>query len=162
MTPEFTTELQSRIESLVSGLSYFHKPTGSRIPPRVYKTMLPDMESFVVGQQQKESDVFPVVCWGIDGGELSKMKRHPIQVGLIACITVDETQGTSIEQIVSGSADIEELTMALGGLAGNCFFAGFKLQLPYRFSFGLPGRDGERLQPHPVYMVKFSISFLTP
>jgi len=162
MTPEFTEAFQQRLESLIIDLRYYNKTTGTTIAPRIYKTMLPDLGAFVVGQEKAEADYSPVVCWGINGGEMSRGVRHPIEVGLIGVISVDESLGDSLAQIQSGSEQIEELAMALAGLVDNCFFAGFKLQLPIKFSLGLPGVGGERMQPHPTYVVHYTLSFLNP
>lgn len=162
MTPEFTKVFQERLEDLVADLRYFHKPTGTRVAPTVYKTMLPNLKEFVVGEKESEANYAPMICWGIDSGEVSHMVRHPIDVGLIGIISVDEKKGSSLEQIQSGSADIEELAMALKGLVNNCFYAGFKLQRPARFTLGLPCGDGDRGQPHPIYVLRYKLSFLTP
>ena len=163
MTPEFTETFQAKLEELVADLRYYNKPTDTSIAPTVYKTMLPNIVEFVVGQESEEADYSPVICWGIDGGEVSRMVRHPINVGLVGVISVDESSdSSSLERIQSGSADIEELAMALKGLVNNCFYAGFKLQLPIKFTLGLPGADGERRHPHPLYVLRYTLSFLTP
>ena len=162
MTPEFTQAFQQRLEILVADLRFFNKKEGTRVAPKVYKTMLPNLKEFVVGEKATEANYAPAICWGIDGGEVSHMVRHPIDVGLIGIISVDQKTGSSFEQIQSGSADIEKLAMAMKGLVDNCFYAGFKLQRPASFTLGLPGVDGDRGHPHPVYVLRYTLSFLTP
>jgi hypothetical protein len=160
MTPKFTQAFQSRLEELVADLRYFHKPTDKRIAPRVYKTMLPDIAKFVVGQESNDADYSPAVCWGIDGGEVARIDKHPIDVSLIGAIAVDQSVGSSLDQIQSGSADIEELAVALKGLIKDCYYEGFRLVRPVRFTIGLPGVEGDRQQPHPVYVLRYIMSFI--
>ena len=159
MTPEFTIEFQARLEALVADLRYYHKPTDTRIAPRVYKTMLPDLQEFVVGTTSSRADYSPVICWSIDGGEVSRVDRHPFNVSLIGIVAVDQGEETSLEQIQAGSADIEGLAVALKNILKDCYYTGFKLNRPVSFSFGLPGAEGERLQPHPLYVLRFTMSF---
>ena len=159
MTPEFTLAFQTRLEELVEDLRYYHKPTNTRIAPRVYKTMLPDLEEFVVGQKASRADYSPLICWSLDGGEVSRVDRHPFSVSMIGIVAVDQSTDSSLTQIQAGSADIEELAVALKNILKDCYYAGFKLNRPVSFSFGLPGTEGERQQPHPHYVLRYTMSF---
>lgn len=160
MTPDFSAEFHSRIEALVSDLRYYNKTDDTRIAPRVYKTMFPSIEEFVVGHNGQDINYAPAICWGIDSGEVARIDRHPFNVSLLGLVAVDQGDGDSLSQIQAGSADIEELAVALKGLIRDCHYAGFKLNRPVLFSFGLPGTEGDRIQPHPIYIVRYSMSFI--
>lgn len=155
MNQNFANELTAKLTELVAGLRYYNKPTKNMMVPYVVETMLPPKE-----RGYKEGEHFPLICWAITGGQLSFRKPQPFDVVIDVGLAVDESAGTSLEQIIRGTASIMEITRAIGGLAASRVVAGYKLQLPFEFSIGDPENPGR--QPHPYYWVQFKLSFLAP
>lgn len=148
MTPEFTILLQSRLESLVAGLQYDHKPTGA---PRAVQVINPMLERV---RGHEEGEEHPFVRWAIFEGSFEPRRPQPFKVvvslGLYTGGTIDD-----------GNRDIQELTAAVGGIVEDRAFPPSRLVTPVPYTIGDPREGYEGLQPHPYYYASMILEFTT-
>ncbi len=123
--------------------------------PRIFQTMLP-----AKGHQHQEGYDFPLICWTHYGGSLTHLEPSAFKVCVDCGIRVDDTIGTSMEQIISGTEAIHSLLHALHQLAGRRKFGRYKLQLPFDYIIGSSEKGHEGRQPHPYYWLRLELSFV--
>ena len=140
--------LITRVTDLTSGLLFDHKPTGGEIAPQVVNTCLPRKD-----MNWQEGLDWPFVSVAIYGGGFDIMAPQPHQV-VIGCGIW--TPGNTAE----GTADIMELTAAVGRIVENRTFKPFKLRSPIRYSVGSEQRGFEGSQPHPYYVSAIYLEFV--
>lgn len=140
--------LVARVETLVADLAYYHKPTGQQIAPQVIETCLPKKD-----RSWQEGQDFPNVTVTIIEGGFDKMNPQPLKV-IIGCGIY--TNG----DVSGGTADIMELTAAVGRIVENRSFPPYKLRTPLRFTVGSeqPGFEGS--QPHPLHISTIYLEFI--
>ncbi len=159
MDKQFNELFSARLAELTADLRFFHKPTGGLRPPQIFETMLPEKD-----RQHLEDDIFPLLCWTHYSGELTHLEASSFKIAIDGCIRVDDTVGTSVEQIAAGSAAINDLLFALHGLAAQRKIGRYKLQLPFEYALGYSpkrmGKGNEGDQPHPYYVLRLDLSFI--
>lgn len=148
MTPEFTTLLQTRLEALVAGLQYDHKPSGA---PKAVQVINPMLERL---RGHQEGEEHPFVRWAIFQGAFAPRKPQPFKVvlslGLYTAGTIDD-----------GNRAIQALTMAVGKIVDDRAFPPSRLATPVSYTIGDPREGYEGLQPHPYYYASMILEFTT-
>ncbi|MBU1567437.1 MAG: hypothetical protein KJ630_17660 [Proteobacteria bacterium] len=140
--------LLGRLTALTAELRYLHKPTGEMAAPMVINTCLPDKQ-----MDWQESSDFPHVRAAIYQGAFDGVTPQPHKVVIVCGIY---TPGS----VLDGTADITELTTAIGGIVTNRSFPPFVLRTPVEYTIGLTEAGAEGLQPHPYHFSKLYLEFL--
>lgn len=140
--------LLARLATLTSDLRYHHKPSGERRAPQVIHTCLEKKTS-----TWQEGDEFPYIRAAIYRGAFDGVVPQPHKVVVICGIY---TPGT----IATGTAEIAELTNAVGNIVMNRGFPPYVLKTPVEYVLGSDEAGAEGLQPHPYHFSKFNLEFL--
>lgn len=140
--------LVARVTELTADLRFHHKPSGGTIAPQVIATCMPERDS-----SWQEGIEWPHVLVAIYGGGFDRLEPQPHQV-VVGCGIW--TPGT----IAEGTADIMELTAAVGRIVENRTFRPFKLRTPVRYSVGSEERGYEGTQPHPYHVSSIYLEFI--
>ncbi len=148
MNEEFCAAFQNRIEGLLDGLLFHHRPSGALVPVTVYEAMLPAKQP-----GHKEGEDLPLVRWCIYEGEFAARIAGGFSVVIDAGIY---TPGS----IVEGSRDLMRLIWALGGLAAMRGLPPYRLRTPIGFRLGDLSEGNEGIQPHPYYYGRLTLDFI--
>ena len=154
MNELFSEKFQAVLVDLTRDLRYWSSNEKQLIAPQVVKTLPPPP-----GSAAEVDSEYPMVCWAVYKGEIST-KPQPVRVLVDMGIKVDETSGTTIEQIRHGSANITQLISTVGELKNNRRIGGYRLQMPFEFIIGDQSPGFEGAQPHPYYHGRIYLSFL--
>lgn len=149
MTEDFAALMQARLEELAGTERFHSKPSGGLVHPRVQRTQLPARQEGYL-----EGEAAPIIYWSICGGEMTRAASS-LEV-MIDCIIW--TPGTPWD----GSADIERLLSLVLRLAGDHGFAGYRLDLPVKWTAGYELERDEHpkaTQPHPYYKGRIYLNF---
>ncbi len=155
MDKQFSELFTERLQSLTAALRFYHKPSGEWRPPQIFETQLP-----LKKQGHLEGDDFPLICWTHHSGELTHLEPSAFKVSVDCGVLIDESTGSSLEQIASGTRAINSLVFALHGLAARRKIGRYKLQLPFSYIIGSDSKGHEGRQPHPYYWLRLNLSFV--